>query len=73
MRKYVSLGAAMMMGVVVSKKPSLSYSHGISHNETPKDVREAVKNSHLERPTKIPKNERRNDSFDIIDKERRRS
>ena len=74
MRKYVSLGAAMMMGVVIGKEksiPALSPARSI-----PKNVQlpEIVKNAHLERPVKIPHNEAMNDvRFDNRSRGSRRS
>ena len=53
MRKYVSLGAAMMFGVVIArdhKKPSLTNARAV-----PQDVQVAqqIKDAHLEKPVKF--------------------
>ena len=56
MRKYVSLGAAMMVGAVIArekKSPALQKIHRVPMEY---EVTEAFKKAHLERPTVIPKN-----------------
>ena len=54
MRKYVSLGAAMMVGAVIGKEkksPVLTKSNSPTEKE---QLAEIVKNTHLERPMAIP-------------------
>jgi hypothetical protein len=57
MRKYVSLGAAMMVGAVIArekKSPALQKIHRVPMEY---DATEAFKKAHLERATVIPNNE----------------
>jgi uncharacterized protein (DUF1786 family) len=56
MRKYVSLGAAMMVGAVIAreKKSSLQKIHRLTMEY---EATNAFKNAHLERATAIPKND----------------
>jgi len=54
MRKYVSLGAAMMVGAVIGKEKKyavLTKSYSTTEKE---HLAEIVKNTHLERPMAIP-------------------
>ena len=55
MRKYVSLGAAMMVGAVIAreKKSPLQKIHRLPMEY---EATNAFKNAHLERATVIPKN-----------------
>ena len=56
MRKYVSLGAAMMVGAVIArekKSPALQKIHRVPMEY---EATEAFKKAHLERATVIPNN-----------------
>ena len=57
MRKYVSIGAAMMVGAVIGREkkyPALQKIHKVPMEY---GVTEAFKNANLEKPRAIPKNE----------------
>ena len=52
MRKFVSLGAAMMMGVVVGREqrsPTLQKRHSVLA-----DLPDTIKQAHLEKPVALP-------------------
>ncbi len=66
MRKYVSLGAAMMVGAVIGREKKSPALKNIHREPMKYEADEAFINVHLEKPAVIPKNrfEHRFDSME---------
>ena len=57
MRKYVSLGAALMVGAVIGREKKSPALQKVRRVPVEYEAAEELKNAHLSMPTVIPKNE----------------